>query len=361
MSIQRRLLAACVVLLLAAGCGPANPGTTPPLPSAEATVTARPHPPEGAAVPAPVQEDAGDLKPDEAATLRSLKLVDDYPLYVMTYQGDYAAWAGEMEGGGQPEGGACSLFATLRDEESLLLGRNFDWQFSPALLLFTDPPDGYASVSVVDIAYLGFGGARGRGVTDLSLAERKGLLKAPFLPFDGMNEQGLAVGMAAVPPGGMRPDPDKETIGSLGVIREMLDHAANVDEAVDILTSYNVDMEGGPPIHYLVADATGRAVLIEFYQGEIVVKANEEPWHRATNFLRAEAGESAEGWCWRYDRIGERMAKSGGRLATDEALELLAEVAQGNTQWSVVYGMSSGQISVVMGRAYDRVHTFQLE
>jgi hypothetical protein len=30
------------------------------------------------------------------------------------------------------------------------------------------------------------------------------------------------------------------------------------------------------------------------------------------------------------------------------------------TQWSVVYGMSTGQVEVVMGRRYDRVHTFQI-
>ncbi len=110
-----------------------------------------------------------------------------------------------------------------------------------------------------------------------------------------MNEVGLVVGMAAVPPGNMRPDPGKETIGSLGIIREMLDHAANVDEAVAILQSYNVDMEGGPPLHYLMADRSGRAVLVEFYQGEVVLMPNEDPWHQATNFLRASAGELGGG------------------------------------------------------------------
>ena len=37
----------------------------------------------------------------------------------------------------------------------MFYGRNFDWEFSPALLLFTDPPDGYASVSMVDLTFLG--------------------------------------------------------------------------------------------------------------------------------------------------------------------------------------------------------------
>jgi len=158
----------------------------------------------------------------------------------------------------------------------------------------------------------------------------------------------------------MRPDPNKETVGSLRVIREMLDHASNVDEAVAIMQSYNVDMEGGTPIHYLMADSSGRSVLVEFYQGEMTVIPNETPWHQATNFLRASAGESAEGQCWRYDRISQRLTEAEGQLTVQGAMDLLAAVAQEGTQWSVVYGMSTGDVKVTMGQKYDNVHTFHM-
>jgi hypothetical protein len=236
-------------------------------------------------------------------------------------------------------------------------GRNFDWSFSPALLLFTDPPEGYAAVSMVDIAYLGFGNARAGTLTELPLEERQTLLTAPFLPFDGMNERGLVVGMAAVPGGQGPPDPRKPTIGSLEVIRELLDRAADVDEAIPILQSYNLDMEGGPPIHYLVADPSGRAALVEFYQGEMVVIPNEQRWHLATNFLLAAAGASPAGACWRYDRLSQRLTEAGGRLTAPEGMDLLAEVSQENTQWSVVYGMHTGEVRVTMGRRYEQVYT----
>jgi hypothetical protein len=213
---------------------------------------------------------------------------------------------------------------------------------------------------MVDIAYFGFEGAKAGTITDLPLSERRALLYTPFWPFDGMNECGLAVGMAAVPPGDMRPDPNKETVGSLGVIRQMLDHASNAEEALAILQSYNIDFEGGPPLHYLIADTSGSSVLVEFYQGEMVVIPNETPWHQATNFLRASAGESAEGECWRYDKISQRLTETEGQLTVQEALDLLADVSQGSTQWSVVYGMSSGDVNVVMGQKYDAVHTFPL-
>jgi len=193
----------------------------------------------------------------------------------------------------------CSLFAALGDVDNMLYGRNFDWEYSPALLLYTDPPDGYASTSMVDLAYMFETSAEVQNLTELPLTERIALLETPAWPFDGVNEKGLAVGMAAVPAdGSMKVDPAKDSIYSLLMIREMLDHAANVEQAVALMGSYNI-VFGGPPLHYLLADSTGHSALVEFYQGEMVVIPNETPWHLATNFLRASVGESAEGTCWR--------------------------------------------------------------
>jgi uncharacterized protein YceK len=359
----RRFVAALAVVFLLAGCGRSGLVATPvqvnATPAVRIPLPASPQ--AGSPTPAPVEEPAAaGLSADEIGTLSSLAQVDNYPLYVMHYQGSYRERpsASIMD---NPPAWACSLFAALGNPDDRLYGRNFDWDFSPALLLFADPPDGYASVSMVDIAYLGFGGSKAHGLADLPLGGRKALLDAPFLPFDGMNEHGLAVGMAAVPAGGMRPDPNKETIGSLGVIREMLDRARNVAEALTILQSYNVEMEGGPPIHYLIADPSGRSLLIEFYQGEMVVTPNEAAWHQATNFLRAASGDTPEGQCWRYDKIQQHLAASQGRLTAQEATDLLAGVAQPATQWSIVYGMSSGDVQVTMGRQYEALHTFHLD
>ena len=324
--------------------------------------------------PPTLQEYVEGLSDDEIATLNSLEQVDDYPLYTMRYYGEYdqqsvsiiddrAIWEHlqpNLPTRRQPAWG-CSLFAALGEDENMQFGRNFDWDYGPALLLFTQPQDGYASVSMVDIAYLGFGDARAHGLTELPLKERGALLDAPYLPFDGMNEHGLAVGMAAVPSGEMKSNPSKETIGSLMVIRNLLDYARNVDEAIAILGSYNIDFEGGPAIHYLIADPSGRAALVEFYQGEMIVIPNKEPWHQATNFLRAGAGESPEGRCWRYDRISEQLSASRGKLTAQEAMELLADVSQEETQWSIVYGISESGVNVVMGRNYGEVPTFQLD
>lgn len=361
-----------LMLLVVVGCVTAY--ETPSLLAEPAVKTSTPLPASTstpALLPTPTMRQSAEelgLSEQDYRTLKTLEKVDNHPLYTMIYYGEYRdrlsseldplSVAAELTFSNQPAWG-CSLFAALGDEHNRLYGRNFDWEHSPALLIFTNEPGAMASVSMVDIAYLGFGGARAETLMDLPLRELEALLDAPFLPFDGMNESGLTIGMAAVPAGDMPIDPEKDTIGSLRVIREMLDFASTVDEALEIMATYNIDMAGGPPLHYLIADSYGKSALVEFYTGEMVVIPNDEPWHQATNFIRSAVGESADGVCWRHDAITERLEQTMGQVSVEDAFDLLELVAQVGTQWSVVYEMDDYQVHVVMGRQYDSVHTFE--
>jgi hypothetical protein len=328
----------------------------------------------------PVEEKAlsDGLTQTQIKALDSLAKVDDYPLYTMHYWGataDRSAISGDeirapRWGTGRipaltnssKAGWGCSLFATLWQGDSLLYGRNFDWRYSPALLLFVHPDEGFASVSMVDLDYLIDADQVGV-LLKQPLAERKALLKAPVWPFDGMNERGLVVGMAAVPESEMPYDPDKDTVDSLFIMRLILDQAANVEQAVEIIENYNLTWGGGPALHYLIADRSGTAVLVEFYEGKMIVIPNEHPWHQATNHLRSTAAQGASG-CWRYEDISQQMAQEDGRISNLQAMELLSEVSWGSqhdgTQWSVVYDMEQLQVHLAMGRQYEHVHIFAL-
>jgi len=104
---------------------------------------------------------------DRIKTIGSLKKLDDFPLYMMSFYGDYelpeytakGTLPQDMQIGNQPGNPnfwACTCFSAQGENGNQLLARNFDWEDHPALLLFTDPPGRYASVSMVDISYLGY-------------------------------------------------------------------------------------------------------------------------------------------------------------------------------------------------------------
>lgn len=294
-----------------------------------------------------------------AQTLATLRQVDDHPLYTMTYYGDYdrhVATAFTTPADAMPW--ACSLFVTFADEGQMLFGRNFDWQDNPALLLFTDPSDGYASVSMVNISYLGY---PHEGLAALETTEgREALLQAPLLPFDGMNEHGLTVGMAAVNPSATPNDPEKPTVGSLRIIRLLLDQTQTIEEALDLFDQYNIDFHGGPPIHYLIADRTGASVIVEFKDGERHVLGNNGIWQSATNFYLADASAAMQQQDRRFRTLEAALDERDGLLNLDDAFDLLADVAQPTTRWSIVYGMDNGAIHVAMGRNYEQIHQFTL-
>ncbi len=295
----------------------------------------------------------------EERTLASLKKVNDFPLYTMTFFSDYAEVAQSLAPDAKnaapsmESAWGCTLFTALGDPANSLYGRNFDWEYSPALLVFTHPANGYASVSMVDLTYL-VDTQDVKRLADLPLEERRGLLDAPRMPFDGMNEAGVAIGMAAVEAGNVGRDPGKTTIGSIRVIREVLDHAGSVDEAAAIFQKYNLEWSGGPPMHYLIADRSGQAVLVEYSGTKMALIRNTAPWHLATNFLVDQAGDQPEAMCPRYRRVSQRLSEEQGRLTAAGGAQLLSEVAQDSTQWSVVYNISTGEVNVVVGQQYAK-------
>jgi hypothetical protein len=300
----------------------------------------------------------------EYMTLSSLEKVNDYPLYIMTYCGDYG-FQEYLETGRQiamnveakpayPWG--CTCFSGLKNENCRILGRNFDWpEQSIPLLLFTDPPEGFASVSVVD---LGFFGYTRDSLPDLR-ENRVNLLNTPWLPFDGLNEKGVAIGMMAIPHAVSPYDPEKITIGEIEMIRLVLDYAENLSHAISLIRDYNIRMEQ-PPIHYLIADRSGKSAIIEFCEGEMKIIPNPGPWQVSTNFIFGELEDPFRAGCWRFNRACSILGANDGDVTSSSAMEILKSVSHENTIWSVVYNMSSGDISIATGSDFPNTLYYNL-
>jgi len=297
------------------------------------------------------------------AAVRTLQQVDDYPLYVMQYPGTYLFDWYLTQGVDSPifklllrmnASKLCTTFTARTPEGDVLMGRNFDWEPHPALLLFTHPPGGYASVSMVDMFYLGYDGP------ERSWTQRAALLYSPYVIVDGMNEHGLATSMLQVPCRGMPQETDKTTLVSNHIMRLALDHARDLDEALALLQEYDVYF---PSVctHYFFADASGQSAVVEYIAREPVVVHNSEPWQVVTNFLVSEEQpQGATSSCWRYNVAYQRLELAGGIASAQEAMSIAAAASVPDTVWSVVYNLSQRDLDVVVGGNYDRVHHFTL-
>lgn len=308
---------------------------------------------------------------NDCRTLGSFKKADDFPLYTMRYYGNYGMKDLQTGRGlncleqwgikkllPQSNNPQCACFAAMSPQANAVFGRNFDWDTNAALLLFTDPTDGYASVSMVDITYFGF-----NKHTKPGLLNKFALLFAPQVPFDGMNEYGLAVGIMAIPQSNGGNDPQKKSLGLMQLIRQMLDHAKNVDEAIALAQKYNIVFTYSPTNHIMVSDAAGNSAIIEYLDGTPAITRNTQPFQVATNFIISGLdADRALKSCRRYKTAWQTLEQAQGQLAPQQAMTLLNNISQNDfTVWSVVYGQSTGKIQLAMGRNYDKVYDFSLK
>ena len=176
-----------------------------------------------------------------------------------------------------------------------IFGRNFDWTTHIALLLFTHPQDDYASISMVDLTYLGF---TYKNQPDPKQDE-DALLQTAFLPIDGMNEYGLTISLMLISHAEPPYSPSKNTIYTSNVIRLVLDYAKNIDEAISLISNYNIDFQNSK-CHFLLAEPSSRSVILKFLNNKIVINNTDAKWQVCTNFIIQGSDVPDNVYCWRY-------------------------------------------------------------
>lgn len=323
---------------------------------------------------------------NELHSLMSLEKVDEYGMYQMTYYGDYGfdefleiganndadieAFVTKRLLKGLPinlgvTGDGCTAFAVKNENGDILFGRNFDFIYAPSLQLYTAPDNGYASVSTVNLAFAGYSEDN---LPDGTFFDNFLTLAAPFLPFDGMNEKGLAIALLAVPEAEVPYDPDKITLNTTTAIRLVLDKAATVEEAIELLKQYNIYFSGDIECHYLIADASGHSVIVEYVNQELCVVEAETEYQIASNFIAYDGLNIGEGFTEfeRYDRVQNAIEANEGILEASQAIQLLADVGVfagdiDKLQWSVLYNLSSGYGEIFANRKTNNIIVFNLD
>jgi len=162
-------------------------------------------------------------------------------------------------------GRPCSSFV-LRDGRGLLFGKNYDHYASVGLLI----------VNKRDIAKTAL----------LVPPERPARWVSKFgsltfnqvgreFPMGGMNEKGLVVELMGLE-GTRYPEPDERpALTELQWVQYQLDNWSTVEEVLACQSKIRI-AQSLSPLHFLVADGSGRAAVIEFLDGRCVVHTGPE-------------------------------------------------------------------------------------
>jgi hypothetical protein len=312
-----------------------------------------------------------DLTEDQQKTLLSIWQVRDSNVFLMTYYGEIPAYDDTTwedfigsTADAAPTPLACSAFSARNAARQPLFGYNNDEPaYQNNTIVFTRPEQGMASMSMAMERYAHLD-RYSRNLNDKSLRDH--VLKFPLYPFDGMNEHGVVM----APMSNLDEDEltyyqsfrvtDRPSLFLLTVIRYVLDRAHDVFEAIDLLRQVN--NTGGYCTHYLVADAFGNSVILEYWHGELVVIWREGPFQIATNNRVEGHQNDLDYWSTftgdrRYVRYFNLLTESAGIVSEDAAFDILrANSASGVTLWSSVYNTATGDWRLVWDRRWSTVY-----
>lgn len=261
---------------------------------------------------------------------------------------------------------ACSTFVAQTPEGGTIFGRNLDNQKTDLAVVHTNPKNAYSSVSVVNLSFLSYSETR----TPEKLLDRINTLASPFFPLDGVNEKGLAVGVLQLQAPPTKQDNGKVDVGTTLAIRVLLDKAATVDEALDLLKGFDMHASANGCYHLHLADATGKSVVVSYVENEMVVTEPTDGILAATNFylydVPFEYEKQGED---RYEILMDTLTEKKAVLTKEEGMELLEAVSfdktepddEGrvySTQWSAVYDLSTATLYMCADQKYDTVYTY---
>lgn len=257
----------------------------------------------------------------------------------------------------------CSTIAVESPEGDRLFGRNFDWQACDALVVSSRPQDGYASISTVNMDFISQSG----GIVGAALRQNDiRTLAALYAPLDGMNEAGLAVSVNMIQDSAtIDQNTGKPDLTTTTTVRLLLNKAANVDEALRLLEQYDLHASMGMMIHFALADADGRSVVVEYVNNEMIV--SETP--AVTNFYFAEGEKNGIGTAQsheRYELLTQALSEQE-TMNMQEVRDALDRVSKDNfgefesTEWSIVFNLDSGTAHYYHRENYENRYTFKIK
>ena len=296
----------------------------------------------------------------------------------------------------------CSSFTAALANGDRVMGRNYDMRKTNSIIVRTEASgDRHATLSTSDLNFLGLDTD-----TDPSgLMDKLTMTLAVYAPLDGMNDAGVSLsihmsyqGTTVDEDGNTRTiatdiNTEKPDITSTTMIRLVLDYADDLDEAIELISQYDLHDSANTSYHYIIADASGRSAILEWVNGTnaddndagarqlVVTYADDDAaigeaeaalpssqW--MTNYIIQPgyyADEADMKGLARYRAIGGQLTAANGVLADEQAaMDVLSSVGrrsfmddQGVTVHSVVYDLTQRTATWVSNEHYgEEAETF---
>lgn len=279
----------------------------------------------------------------------------------------------------------CTSFQTRNAlKDGWLYGRNYDFNKNPTLVTVSHPKNGYASIATSDMSHFGFSLDR---IPD-SFISKLTCLAAIYAPMDGINEKGLCTSIMAIPNQPAQQNTGKHKIGTSILMRLFLDRCATVDQAIELVNSYDIchDVSVTSGYHYMVADAQGNCAVIEFDKDDdwktLVVRKNADSTRMVvTNHLlspkyyteipdKSVGNVNSRSW-WRYEHVNNYLQEHDNKVTLHDAQVCLYQVFWKDllcddgfledTQYSNVYDQSALKLYLRNWNNYPHTYIFSLE
>lgn len=305
-------------------------------------------------------------------------------MYTFTYKGDYgfdeflaqggasntaevAAYVGSFLTHGlvkvvpDPQTFGCSSITVKNGAGEAISGRNFDWPdcTSDIVVIKTYPKQGYASISTMPVMFLGFG----EGWKPVKMMDKMMLLSAIYVPLDGVNERGLYVAdLVAGDTLKTNQQTSRPDLTTTTAIRLLLDKAATVEEALQLLGAYDMHSDIQYSHHLAIADASGHSVVVEWVNDEMLVVDSPV----CTNHYLAESERQGtslflESSAHRYELLQTELAEHATMSEAEVTAAVQAVAGSDVTRWSVVFNQQQLAATYYQNADFSRPIFYRLD
>jgi penicillin V acylase-like amidase (Ntn superfamily) len=243
---------------------------------------------------------------------------------------------------------ACSTFLLSKNGRHVF-GRNYDWITGNGMIMVNARYVFKTSFMPGDGKSISWASAYG-SITFNQFGKE--------FPHGGMNEKGLVIELMWLDET-RYPDADgRAPLNELQWIQYQLDNCATINEVIASDKRVRINRTGAAPLHYLIADASGKAATIEFIDGKMVVhQGNQLTYPVLTNTIYENAVQeinakkeshddnSIERFATACNMVQQFKTTNSTKEPVDYAFTILNKVAQkGYTKWSIVYDITNRRV-----------------